>query len=161
MKLGMGFYRHLLTRGNFAFARQIGVTQIVAHLVDYFRAATHGARDDYPSDTDRGWGLVGDSSILWTLEEFLGLRLKLELAGLTLGAVENLNLSHFNDMLFDGPQRRRHIGNVKTTIRRVGQAAIPVLGYNYRLAVAQVARKPVTLVEVRYQLALSNPPIVP
>ena len=34
MKLGLGLYRHMLTRENFQFARQAGATHLVIHLVD-------------------------------------------------------------------------------------------------------------------------------
>jgi len=37
MNLGLGLYRHALTRENFQFARQAGATHIVARLVDYFK----------------------------------------------------------------------------------------------------------------------------
>ena len=41
MKLGLGLYRHALTRDNFQFARQAGATHIVAHLLDYFQGGAH------------------------------------------------------------------------------------------------------------------------
>jgi hypothetical protein len=31
MKLGLGLYRHMLTRDNFQFARQAGATHLVVH----------------------------------------------------------------------------------------------------------------------------------
>jgi len=52
MKLGLGLYRHMLTRENFQFARQAGATHIVAHLVDYFRGSSQAARDSQPTGTD-------------------------------------------------------------------------------------------------------------
>src|SRR3974377_212429 len=45
MKLGLGLYRHMLTRENFQFARQAGATHIVAHLVDYFQGGAHTPDD--------------------------------------------------------------------------------------------------------------------
>jgi len=61
MKLGLGLYRHMLTRDNFRFARQAGATHIVAHLVDYFKGGGHSTRDNQPTGTEHGWGLAGDS----------------------------------------------------------------------------------------------------
>jgi mannonate dehydratase len=133
MKLGLGLYRHMLTRENFAFARQAGATHIVAHLVDYFRGAPK-ARDDQPTGTDRGWGLAGDPDKLWTLEELVALRRDVEAAGLKLEAIENFDPAHWHDILLDGPLRARHIENVKTILRRMGQAGIPVMGYNFSIA---------------------------
>ena len=133
MKLGLGLYRHMLTGENFAFARQAGATHLVVHLVDYFRGAP-AQRDDQPTGTDLGWGLAGDPRQLWTLEELLALRRAVEAAGLKLEAVENFDPSHWHDVLLDGPQRARQIENVKTIIRRLGRAGIPVMGYNFSLA---------------------------
>ncbi len=133
MKLGLGLYRHMLTRENFSFARQAGATHIVAHLVDYFRGAPR-ARDDQPTGTDRGWGLAGDPDRLWTLEELVALRRDVEAAGLTLEAIENFDPAHWHDILLDGPKRAQHIANVQIILRRMGQAGIPVMGYNFSLA---------------------------
>ncbi len=134
MKLGLGLYRHMLTRENFAFARQAGATHLVAHLVDYFRGGPHQTRDDQPTGTDRGWGIAGDPEKLWTLEELKALRRDVEAAGLKLEAIENFDPAHWHDILLDGPQRARHIENVKTILRRMGQAGIPVMGYNFSIA---------------------------
>lgn len=134
MKLGLGLYRHMLTRENFLFARQAGATHIVAHLVDYFRGGTHKTRDDQPTGTDRGWGIAGDPEQLWTLEELVTLRRSVESEGLKLEAIENFDPAHWHDILLDGPKRAQHIENVKTIIRRMGEAEIPVMGYNFSLA---------------------------
>jgi mannonate dehydratase len=134
MKLGLGLYRHMLTRENFQFARQAGATHIVAHLVDYFRGGAHATRDDQPTGTDYGWGLAGDPNHLWTVEELLTLRRDVEAAGLRLEAIENFDPAHWHDVLLDGPKRAEHIENVKTIIRRLGEAGIPIMGYNFSIA---------------------------
>jgi mannonate dehydratase len=134
MKLGLGLYRHMLTPENFAFAKQAGATHIVAHLVDYFRGGGHVGPDDQPTGTDWGWGLAGDPGQLWTLAELVALRRNVEAAGLTLEAIENLDPAHWHDVLLDGPKRARHVANVQTIIRRLGEAGIPILGYNFSIA---------------------------
>ncbi len=134
MKLGLGLYRHMLTRENFAFARQAGATHIVAHLVDYFRGGQHAHAEDQPTGTDSGWGLAGDPDELWTVDELIAIRRDVEAAGLTLEAIENFDPAHWHDILLDGPLRDRHVENVRTTIRRLGEAGIPIMGYNFSLA---------------------------
>jgi mannonate dehydratase len=124
----------MLTRENFQFARQAGATHIVAHLVDYFRGGVHATRDDQPTGTDLGWGLAGDPNVLWTTEELLALRGEIESAGLKLEAIENFDPAHWHDVLLDGPKRAEHIENVKTILRRLGAAGIPIMGYNFSLA---------------------------
>jgi len=134
MKLGLGLYRHMLTRENFAFARQAGATHLVAHLVDYFRGGGPGAGGDQPTGTDFGWGLAGDPDRLWTTDELIALRREVEEAGLKLEAIENFDPAHWHDVLLDGPQRARHIENVKTIVRHLGEAGIPIMGYNFSIA---------------------------
>jgi mannonate dehydratase len=134
MKLGLGLYRHMLTPENFQFAREAGATHIVAHLVDYFRGNAHGALDDQPTGTDHGWGLAGDPDKLWSLDELTSVRRDVEAAGLKLEAIENFDPAHWYDILLDGPRRAEHIENVKTIIRRLGKAGIPIMGYNFSIA---------------------------
>lgn len=134
MKPGLGLYRHMLTRDNFRFARQIGATHIVAHLVDYFQSDTHAASDDQPTGDDRGWGRAGDPEHLWTVRELTDLRQAVESEGLKLEAIENFDPAHWHDVLLDGPLRDRQIENCQTIIRRIGQAGIPIMGYNFSLA---------------------------
>ena len=134
MNLGLGLYRHMLTRENFQFARQAGATHIVAHLVDYFRGGLHNPSDNQPTGTERGWGLAGDPEQLWTFEELAVLRRQVEEAGLKLEAIENFDPAHWHDVLLNGPKKRRQLENLKTMIRRVGRAGIPIIGYNFSLA---------------------------
>lgn len=124
----------MLTPENFRFAKQAGATHIVAHLVDYFRGSEGGANDDQPTGSDMGWGLAGDPNKLWTQEELVTLRNNVESHGLTLEAIENFDPAHWHDILLDGPKRPEHIENVKTIIRRMGQAGIPIMGYNFSIA---------------------------
>src|SRR5580698_8615049 len=124
MKLGLGLYRHMLTRENFQFARQAGATHLVVHLVDYFKGGAHNPRDNQPTGTDQGWGLAGNPDQLWTLEELVALRKEINAAGLELEAIENFDPAHWPDILLDGPKKFRQLENVKTIIRRLGQAGI-------------------------------------
>src|SRR5690242_671655 len=134
MKLGLGLYRHLLTRENFAFARQAGATHIVAHLVDYFKGGAHNSPDNQPTGTEQGWGLAGDPDKLWSLEELKALRKEINDAGLEFEAIENFDPAHWHDVLLDGPKRKLQVENVKTILRRMGEAGIPIMGYNFSLA---------------------------
>jgi mannonate dehydratase len=134
MKLGLGLYWHMLTPENLRFARQAGATHIVAHLVDYFRGGAHHSQDDQPTGGDSGWGLAGDPEKLWALDELVSLRRSVEEAGLKLEAIENFDPAHWHDILLDGPKRPLHIENVKTIIRRLGDAGIPIMGYNFSIA---------------------------
>jgi mannonate dehydratase len=135
MKVGLGLYRYMLTREYYDFARQAGCTHVVVHLVDYFHQGTTNPRNNQPTGAKyEPWGVAGDPMKLWTVAELKELRQQIEAAGLALAAIENLDPAHWHDILLDGPRRSQQIENVKTIIRRMGEAGIPVLGYNFSLA---------------------------
>lgn len=135
MKVGLGLYRHMLTREYYDFARQAGCTHVVIHMVDYFNQGSSNPRDNQPTGAKyQPWGVAGDPEKLWTVEELKRIRQEIEDAGLTLAAIENIDPAYWYDVLLDGPQRPQQIEKVKTIIRRLGQAGIPVLGYNFSLA---------------------------
>jgi len=131
MKLGLGLYRPLLTAENYRFARQAGATHIVAHLVNYFAEAP---RLPAASSSGPGWGESLNEGALWTLEELLSLRREIEAEGLQLAAIENLDPAHWYDILLDGPRKEQQLEDIKTIIRRMGEAGIPALGYNFSIA---------------------------
>jgi mannonate dehydratase len=130
MKPGLGLYRGMLTQDNFRFARQVGAEAIVAHLADYFQ---RGPRLPATQTGDQGWGVTTRHE-LWTEDELRALRLQIEAEGLELAAIENFELAHWYDVLLDGPRKREQLEQLKTIIRRVGAAGIPVIGYNFSLA---------------------------
>ena len=49
MKIGLGLYRHMLTRDYYDFARQAGCTHVVVHLVDYFNQGSSNPRNNQPT----------------------------------------------------------------------------------------------------------------
>lgn len=134
MKLGLGLYRHMLTRENFQFARQAGATHLVVHLVDYFKAGAHNPADNQPTGTELGWGRAGDPNRLWTEEELTTLTRGAAAEGLKIEAIENFDPAHWHDVLLDGPKRAVQIEGIKTMLRRIGRAGIPIMGYNFSLA---------------------------
>lgn len=136
MKLGFGFYRHMLTAENLSFARQAGATHAVVHLVDYFHKGSQSGntRDDQPAGDLGGWGHAGDPQRLWQLDELLTIKKQINNAGLEWEAIENFDPAHWHDVLLDGPQKRQQLENLKTLIRTVGEAGIPIIGYNFSLA---------------------------
>ena len=89
MKLGVGLYRHMLTREYYAFARQAGCTHVVIHLVDYFNQGSANPRNNQPTGGKlEPWGMAGDPENPWSLEELQRIRGEIEEAGLVLAAVD-------------------------------------------------------------------------
>jgi mannonate dehydratase len=62
------------------------------------------------------------------------MRGEIQAEGLELEAIENFDPAHWHDVLLDGPKKRAHLENVKTIIRRVGEAGIGIFGYNFSIA---------------------------
>lgn len=123
MKLGLGLYPRLLTPENFRFARQMGATHVVAHLPDWSRSGHRKATvgpDGRPP--------------LWSYEELRDLRAAINAAGLELAAIENFEPVHWHDVLLDGPRKAEQIEGLKTIIRNMGRAGIPIMGYNFSIA---------------------------
>ncbi len=135
MKLGFGLYRHMLTPTNFAFAKQVGATHVVIHLVDYFKqAGAANSRSDQPVGELGGWGYAGDPNQLWTVSELRAIKQGVDDAGLIWEAIENLDPAHWSDVLLDGPRKKQQLEGLKTIIGRVGEVGIPVIGYNFSIA---------------------------
>lgn len=134
MKLGLGLYRHQLNPEHYRFAKQCGCTHLVVHLVDYFKSSRSNQPGDQPVGDDTGWGYAGDPDKLWTFEELAALRQEINAAGLELEAIENFDPAHWHDVLLDGPEKEQQLENVKTIIRHLGRAGIPIMGYNFSIA---------------------------
>lgn len=134
MKLGFGLYRHMLNEEHYRFARQCGATHIIVHMVDYFNQGNKASLNNQPIGDLGGWGVAGNPDKLWTVEELVKIKEDLARHDLVFEGIENFDPAHWHDILLDGPQRAKHIENCQTIIRRVGQAGIPVFGYNFSLA---------------------------
>jgi mannonate dehydratase len=125
----------MLSREYYDFARQAGCTHVVIHLVDYFRDGSTNPRNNQPTGGKyEPWGVAETPAKLWTVDEMRTIRFEIETAGLRLAAIENLDPGVWHDVLLDGPRRAEQIEDVKTTVRRMGEAGIPVLGYNFSIA---------------------------
>ncbi len=130
MKLGLGLYRSILNTDNFRFARQAGATHIVAQLVDYVKGDNPSLTKNYLN----GWGETRNQGKLWSYEELSALRKEVESHGLKLEAIENFDPSHWYDVLLDGPTKKTQLEDLKTIIKNMGRAGIPIMGYYFSLA---------------------------
>ncbi|MEM1137462.1 MAG: mannonate dehydratase [Bacteroidota bacterium] len=135
MKLGLGLYRHMLNRAHYDFARQAGCTHLIVHLVDYFKKGNQASNNNQPIGDQQGWGIAGNTDDdIWTLASLKRLKKEINEAGLELEAIENFDPGHWHDVLLNGLRKRDQIEFLKQIIRNVGEAGIPVFGYNFSLA---------------------------
>lgn len=124
MKVGLGLYRRMLDKRHYRFARQLGVSHVVAHLEDYFSANPQLANDD-----DMSWGRGRSDD--WTAELFAGLVEDLAEHDLKLAAIENFAVCHWHDILLDGPKRDEQMEHLKRILRAAGEVGVPCIGYNF------------------------------
>lgn len=127
--LGFGFYRHMLNSDYYRFARQCGATHSIVHLVDY-----NNTTNQPVGDRNTGWGIAMSEPDIWSVESLLKLKSDLEKEGLTFYGIENFSPADWYDVLLDGPKRDEQMETLKQIIRNVGEAGIPVMGYNFSLA---------------------------
>ncbi|MBD1556267.1 TIM barrel protein [Vibrio sp. S9_S30] len=131
MKLGLGLYRHMLDDEHLKFAKQLGATHVIVHLCDYFNKQDKFSNNDQPIGDKYGWGMAKGE--IWTVEELLAIKKKIESYGLTWYAIENFDPKHWNHVLFGEEGKESQIEDIKQIIRNVGEVGIPVFGYNFSL----------------------------
>ena len=126
----------MLNRENYDFAVQCGATHAVVHLVDYFYRGGASGNDSQPvGDIELGWGYAGGTpDEAWSSNSLKVLKGEMSDAGLELEAIENFDPAHWHDILLDGPKKAEQMKRVKQIIRNIGEAGIPVMGYNFSIA---------------------------
>ena len=109
MKLGLGFGHSALSAENLRYAKQLGVTHIIVH-------------------TPR----LGNRGVLEFLQ-LLQMRKFIEAHGLAFAGIENLPPDHWDKILHATPGRDEQIQNVCETLRNMGRAGVPILGYCFSI----------------------------
>jgi mannonate dehydratase len=107
MRIGLGAIQEVDDE-RLQFASQLGVTDIIAN--------------SYP---------VPDRGGFWEFQDLVRLRTKVESAGLNLYAIENVPSSFYDKILEGKPGRDEQIEKMRRTVRNMGRAGIPVLGYHF------------------------------
>ena len=105
MKLGLGFPHAFLTTENLRYASQLGVTHVIVH-------------------TPR----IGNDGVL-DYDAIAKMRESVESFGLQIEAFENLPGDHTDKIVYGQPGREEQMEKVGQTIKNMGRAGIPILGY--------------------------------
>jgi len=82
--------------------------------------------DDFLLNTPR---LPGDER--WEFNDLLMLRTRAEDAGLRLMALENVPVRFYDRIMLGLPGREEQLENMQETVRNMGRAGIPILGYHW------------------------------
>jgi len=67
----------------------------------------------------------------WEYEDLLALRQRAEAHGLRLIALENVPIRFYDKIMTGAEGRERQMENMITTVRNMGKAGIPILGYHF------------------------------
>lgn len=105
------------TEQRLQFTRQLGVEHVIVHPYEQ----SYLPDEELPLSTDEPW----------SFEELVQLRNEIEDQGLTLGAIENLPPGFYDEIMLGRENRDAQLELVKDTVRNLGRAGIPVLGYNW------------------------------
>ncbi|MDY0289893.1 MAG: mannonate dehydratase [Sphaerochaeta sp.] len=131
MKLGLGLYKHMLTRDNFKFAKQVGCTHLIVHLADYY-SQEKGVVTATDETSNYGSSTIADP--IWSLESMQGLQAMAREEGLEIFGIENFSPADWYDVLLDGPKKYEQVEALKQIIRNAGKAGIQSFGYNFSFA---------------------------
>jgi mannonate dehydratase len=106
MRIATGQYSHA-SDAELTFAAQLGVREIVLNT---------------PT-------LPGDER--WEFDDLVALRERCASYGLDLAAIENVPNAFYEDAMLGRPGRDRQIEHYQATIRNMGRAGIPILGFHW------------------------------
>jgi mannonate dehydratase len=67
----------------------------------------------------------------WELADLTALRERAEAGGLRLVCLENVPVRFYDQIMLAGPERERQLANMQQTVRNMGRAGIPILGYHW------------------------------
>ena len=106
MRVGLGQFSEL-TDEKLAFIKQLGA-------------------DDFLMNTPR---LPGDNQ--WEYEDLLALRERADKTDLRLMSLENVPVTFYDKIMLGLPGRDQQLEHMGNTIRNMGRAGIPILGYHW------------------------------
>ncbi|MGI5174238.1 mannonate dehydratase [Treponema sp. OMZ 840] len=131
MKLGIGLYRHMLDRNHFKFAKQLGCSHVIVHLVNYY-SEKQGILPATDDKTNYGESIEND--FIWSYDGLKNLKDIAAEEGIEIYGIENFSPADWYDVLLDGPHRDEQVENLKRIIANVGRVGIRNFGYNFSIA---------------------------
>lgn len=126
MRIVAGQFREL-TQGDLAFARQIGCAGITVNKPDFDSPAWV----DFLGRQFRAAAGPRPPMRRWSAMDLIQLRSAVEAHGLALECIEGVPANWLDKAMLGLPGAEEQIADFQATIRAMGQAGIPVLGYNW------------------------------
>lgn len=121
MRVGLGQFM-IPTPERLRYIRQLGVKDGQVNLYGY------DPSDQEIADTEH-MPLSGERE--WCSENLIELRERFEDAGLRLNAIENVPIRFYDDVMLGRDGAEAQLEHMKTTIRNIGRAGIPMFGYHW------------------------------
>ncbi len=121
LRVGIGQFAEP-TKEKLDYIRSLGIKDVILNMYSL-------AQEDTFGPGKRKLPLSG--ARLWDYQELLLLKNRIEDAGLSLHAIENIPSYFYRDIIIGGPMRKEQLENVKITIDTIGRVGIKTLGYNW------------------------------
>lgn len=131
MRVGLTLQGEQISSDGAKFCAQLGVHDVVLHLIDYIRGVDNTsfmAGNTGPDLRDVS------EDVLWSRDMLEGLVSTMGEHGVRIEALENFSPKFWHDILLDGPEKKGQAENLKRLIKDVGAVGIPTIGYNFTLA---------------------------
>ena len=120
MRIGMGQFM-ALDKKRLQFIKQLGINDIILNF--------YHLSFDYPQFPGDEPPLSPDNA--WSYNDLTNLREDIERAGLRLAGIENVPISFYDKIILDKDGQEEQMETMKTTLRNMGEAGIPVFGYHW------------------------------
>jgi mannonate dehydratase len=121
----VGVRTRSLSEDRLRYIRQLGATDI---FVDH--ADTEEEPDDF-NDRDGTDTLAVGPDAIPSVEQLEAARERVESVGLTLTGIQSLPYSLYGDIMFGREGAEESLDQITTLIRNLGEAGIPILGYQW------------------------------
>ncbi len=121
----IGVRTRSLSDDRLAFIRQLGATDVFVDHMD-----TEEEPDAF-NDRDGTDTLAVGRDTIPTVDELTAARERIEDAGLTFTGIQSLPYSLYGDLMFDREDADDALTQITTLIRNLGEAEIPILGYQW------------------------------
>lgn len=120
MRVGVGQFMNP-TADKLQYIKQLGVEDVQLNMYSY--------DPEYPHMPDEEQMPLGGG--VWSYDNLVELRELVESYGLRLSAIENVPISFYDDIMLGRAGCEEQLENMKTTIRNMGRAGIPMFGYHW------------------------------
>jgi mannonate dehydratase len=113
-----------------AFAAQLGLSGVILNTPTLSGETPYGSMQTLGTSYWRN-PAAGAVPVRWDYLELLHLRKRIESFGLALEAIENVPIHFYERCLTGAAGRDEEIENYRKTIRALGRAGVPILGYHW------------------------------